>query len=58
MIELLIAFGCGAATAVLWRRLFVRRATPPSVSRTRQPACAWGREYDVPTYQRRRHTRP
>lgn len=57
MIDLLIAFGCGVAAAVLWQRSFVSRAAQPSVPSTRAPTCDWGPEYDVPTYLRRRNAR-
>ena len=57
MIDLLIAFGCGVAAAVLWRRSSVGRAAKQSVPRTRAHSCAWGPEYDVPTYLRRRNAR-
>ncbi len=58
MIDLLIAFGCGVAAVVLWRRSLVRRTAKQSVPRTCAPSRTWGTEYDVPTYLRRRNARP
>lgn len=58
MIDLLFAFGGGVAAAILWRRSSARRAAKPSIPRTRAPSCAWGPEYDIPTYLRRRNARP
>ncbi len=57
MIDLLIAFGCGVVATVLWRRAFVSRTVKQSLPSTREHSCAWGPEYDVPTYLRRRNAR-
>jgi hypothetical protein len=57
MIALVIAFCCGAAAVVLWR-LSVSRRPAPSVAPPCTPPCTWGREYDIPTYLRRRNAKP
>jgi predicted exporter len=52
---------CGVAVAVAvvrWLLLFHRRGQEQPVPQELQRPCPWGRQYDVPTYQRRASPRP